>query len=164
VDLVLAEAATTASIAVIVGVFSLLTISIPLIFAERAKNQGWKRDDIVAARVEKVAVRAETAAVHVSEVADEAAFQAKSQGAKLDQIHALVNSNVTELKEAQLVSLKEIRTLKRANGIEDDQVAEAVIETLEKELAYRARVTEAADSARAATERTRVDDRPEEET
>lgn len=143
--------------AIVVGVFSLLTIAANFIFARLNKQQDWARMDQVASAAAASAMAATVAARSAENAASaqlaatrEAATAAQqvvsigeatlAQGA---QIHQLVNSNFTEAKRLQLDLLHQnIVLLEAAPPSEARTAALAIarrrIEELERELSDRA--------------------------
>jgi len=140
----------TVAVAAIVALPAVLAVVItPFIaghYRRVERKEDWARQDEVADRL-KVAQDATTAATQrvaaaqvitterVAEVAVAVRDANSITDGKLDQIHTLVNSNLTSAKEDQLdeakivlVSLEEIVDLKRNAGIEPSETAMLVIQ------------------------------------
>jgi hypothetical protein len=107
----------------------------------------WARQDKVADRL----VAAQTAATQAAEkVARTAATTAKDQGQKLDQIHTLVNSNMTTAMENELASYQALLALLKKESPPDEETKGAIkateerVEKLTVELDDRLRATEKA--------------------
>jgi Na+-transporting NADH:ubiquinone oxidoreductase subunit NqrC len=153
-------------VAVISGTMAILGSSVPVFLNNRAQRaarlEDWARQDQVAARVEAVAEKAaevgDQVANRVEAVASKAAEVAAANTSRLDQIHTLVNSNLTAALQRELdatvvmqVALREVVALKRERGLEPDPESLAVledtrrrIEQLTRELEYKVKQTEAA--------------------
>lgn len=136
------------------------------------KRADWRRQDQVAERVEAAASKAEAATESAAVKAEEAAALLVSSNAdvadavmqaarvhnvRLDQIHALVNSNLTEAKEktltitkAFLAHTRQTHDPKIATSVAALELLEAEVEQQEQELADRAMVTKLAQDRRAA--------------
>jgi hypothetical protein len=133
--------------------------------ASHARKEEWARQDTVAAAAteaaEKVAAKTEEVAAAAEEVKRLLADSTATTDAKLDQIHTLVNSNLTasmqETLEAtvrDLASLREVARLNETAGHEPSaqvltviKEAEARVEALRVEVADRLEQTKAATAA-----------------
>jgi len=106
------------------------------------KVEDYRRQDEVSDKVDAAAKQAATAASLLVESNKKVADTAKSQGAKLDQIHVLVNSNMTasmqgelDAYKSNLVLLEEISSLRKAAGQDPSPTTMAVIESTKKKIA-----------------------------
>lgn len=125
------------------------------------KEADWARQDEVAARVEATAAQAKEAAQLLVEsnasVAAEVHTAAHLQGLRLDQIHALVNSNVSNEKEKTLVFARAVASLTRLHHDPDKPESVLALEMIDAEvrrqvedLEQRDLVTRLAEEQRAA--------------
>jgi hypothetical protein len=126
-----------------------------------ARREDWSRQDQVAARVE--AVR-EAVIESDAQVARVAAENNAAVSSKLEQIHTLVNSELTASQEralradrASLQALKEVVALKAERGLDPDpeslvaiEDAQRRVDKLAHELEHKAEQTRVADERRAA--------------
>lgn len=114
-----------------------------------AKLEDWRRQDEVAARAAEVAkqllAKQEETAQKTREAAEllvennkVVAETAEITNGKLDQIHTLVNSNMTEALQseldsvrAQLAMMRELITFKVAQGVEPSEETAATLKALE---------------------------------
>lgn len=126
------DASTSALIVVAVisgvvgpGVLALLTTRA----AAQARREDWARQDAVAARAKE---------------------RDESNRVRLDQIHLLVNSNLTEAlrrelfaTEAMLVTMREVVDLKRRGGLAPDPASSAAIHATEERVGEMKRSLEA---------------------
>jgi hypothetical protein len=131
-----------------------------------ARQHDADRHVAVAARLEAVREATVTADAHAAEIA---ADNNSVQTSKLDQIHALVNSQLTEAQQRALSAdrwslalAREVVALKRERGLEPDPESLAVIEEtqnrvdrLARELERRTEQTKLADRNRAADDTAR---------
>lgn len=106
----------------------------------KEKAEDYARQDEVAKRAEAARVQAEVAARLLLESNKTVAATAKEQGAKLDQIHILVNSEKTAGMERELLAvrttilaLEELSDLKRASGKEPSAAALKELEARRKQ-------------------------------
>jgi K+/H+ antiporter YhaU regulatory subunit KhtT len=120
----------------------------------RDKRLDWERQDKVAAAVAEV--KEETAeanakvAAEVAEVKNVAEKGHKATDAKLEQIHVLVNSQMTEQIQMTLTATKlNLTLLKQSNSNENKELiesTEAEIARIERTLEERAAQTEKVDA------------------
>jgi len=117
-----------------------------------------KREDLVAAKAEEVALRAERTAALLLDANAAVTAASKRQAAQLEQIHGLVNSTLTLALQKELASLRisqqllvEIVELKAELGRTVSELTRTMISTntqqielLESQLAYRAEQTKQA--------------------
>jgi hypothetical protein len=120
--------------------------------ARSTRVQEWARQDQVAQRTEDVAAQAAQAARLLiesnrkiarvqGETAVEAARIATEASAKLDQIHVLVNSSMTEAMQGELdaierylAMMRELIEVKRASGSEPTAAALALVTATQDKL------------------------------
>lgn len=118
----------------------------------REKKEDWARQDLVAQRLQErgdaAAARAQEVAVQTQQAAqlllvnnEAVAAQSRAANTKLDVIHTLVNSNMTaalqdglDSNRAQLVTLRELISLKVAQGEEPDEETKAMLHALEEKV------------------------------
>lgn len=123
-------------IAAIVGIGgSLLTGHAAANTVRDAKREDWKRQDEMAARAERSADR-------IVEVNERAVVIGEHNAGQLEQVHTLVNSQMTAAKkgerdsvEVTLTLLREVAELRRASGQEPTARALATILATETKLA-----------------------------
>jgi uncharacterized membrane protein YhiD involved in acid resistance len=157
-----------ASVAAVAPIASLL---VTWLIRSREKTVQWAREDLVAAkaaaanraereRQEAVARQAAEAAKLLLEAQEKTSQQNTETQGKLNQIHTLVNSNLTREMQERLVALKgqiyltkEVIRLNKQNKIEPNgetetalRNLEAVASNLETSLAERSNSTTRADS------------------
>jgi len=149
------DAAANSNTVEVAGIVAVSSILGPLLLSYLTNRQRRAEKDEDYARQDEVARKAQAAADKVAEVA-------KSQGAKLDQIHVLVNSNMTasmqgelDAYKSNLVLLEEISSLRKAAGQDPSPTTMAVIESTKKkiseldaQLADRLKNTQKADEVR----------------
>lgn len=129
-----------------------------------ARSEDWARQDVIAERAQQYAdaqaARQTLIAERVAEVAAEAEKTSKLQTARLEQIHTLVNSNLTaalqdqlDTRKENLVLLRESMAVKQYSGIAPSLETLAVIETasariaeLEAQMKDRLKSTEEAEA------------------
>lgn len=125
------------------GILALLTTRAQA----QARREDWARQDAIADRQEKAAA---------------------ANGSRLDEIHTLVNSNLTDAQrrelaatQAMLVTMREVVDLKRAGGLEPGpqslqaiEMTQMRVDALEHDLERKLQQTEAA-----AAQRDRADKR-----
>jgi len=125
------------------------------------KREDWARQDAVAAKVDAAAVKAAEAAELLLAANERVAKAAADTNSKLDVIHVLVNSKLTETEQRvvdamtiTLKTMKEVVSLKEQLNVTpspqslahiretEDRIAE-----LERDLCHKLEQTKAADAA-----------------
>lgn len=143
---------TTLGLAAIVFFTTAVTTIIPLWWASRRKTKDeaeritaqriqWERDDNVANRVAEAADQAARAAVLLVESNAKVSENAHAVNGKLDTIHDLVNSNMTaqiedsmNSKKREVIALKEVFALQKAQKIEPSEEALGIIKATEEQI------------------------------
>src|SRR5678816_1183338 len=158
-----------------------VSVIISTVMANRAASKAAAQAVIVAAKADSAAKKVEVVAVQTAKAADllvasndkiatTVAETTKSQGAKLDQIHILVNSNMTasmqselDYARANLVLLLEVAALRKAQGEQPSIEATGVADTtrkriaeLEAQLDDRLKTTKIADDVRQAEDQKNI--------
>jgi hypothetical protein len=117
----------------------------------KAKAEDYARQDAVAAKAEEAAGRVDEVAKVLAESNRRSEETSKVQGAKLDQIHTLVNSNMTAEMEKGLASHKALLALLIRLAPEEKiqiETTTRVVAELEAQLADRMKQTQVADEKR----------------
>jgi hypothetical protein len=143
----------TLAAASVAAVAPILSLIVNAKLRHKEKLEDYARQDIVAAQA------AQAAALLLAAQAKTTSQNVETQG-KLNQIHTLVNSNLTKEMGERLVSLRaqvilsrEVIRLNRHNGLEPDEAArsalsnlETAVSSLETALRERGNATVRADS------------------